>query len=149
MAILSSLDPKENLERLDWALDRASGFVGVLDIVGNRPAAETGPILAKLGEHGLMLVSGTSIENGATRLPFAIADVLIVPSLSHHDLDQRLAALQDKAKRDGHAVGIAIVTPATMHHIAAWLATLANQSIALAPATAMVSDRPHAGIAQK
>ena len=48
MAILSSVDPKENLERLDWALDRATGFVGVVDIIGNRTAAEAGPILARL-----------------------------------------------------------------------------------------------------
>ena len=142
MAILSSVDPKENLERLDWALDRAAGFVGVVDIVGNRPAAETDPILAKLGEHGLMLVSGTAVGAETASVPLATGDVVIAPNVPRRELDRRLAQLQDKARRDGQAVGIVVADPALLRHLAAWLASLRNQSIALAPATATIAAKP-------
>ncbi len=148
MAILSSVDPKENLERLDWALDRAAGFVGVVDIVGNRPAAETDPILAKLGEHGLMLVSGTAVRSETASVPLATGDVVIAPNVPRRELDRRLAQLQDKARRDGQAVGIVVADPALLHHLAAWLASLRNQSIALAPATATIAAKP-TGIAKE
>ncbi len=149
MAILSSLNPAENLERLDWALARATGFVGVVDIVGNRPPAETAPILAKLGEHGLMLISSTPLNAAAHAVPVETGDAVISPNLSRHDIDRQLAALQDKARTDGHAVGIVIADGTLFRHVAAWLATLPQQSLVLAPATAMIVTAPDAGIARE
>ncbi len=148
MAILSSLNPTENLERLDWALGRAVGFVGVADIVGNRPAAETDPILEKLGERGLMLISGTSLDAAAGAVPVETSDAVISPNLSRHEIDRRLAAVQDKARNEGHALGIVVADPALFRHLAAWLATLPQQSLVLAPATAVITAAP-AGIAKE
>lgn len=148
MAILSSLDPKENLERLDWALDRASGFVGVVDIVGHRPASEADPILARLREHGLMLVSGSVVEHGANTAPVVVGEA-ISSDLSRRQLDQVLAALQDRARRDGRALGIVVATPNLLPHLAAWLASLEKQSIVLAPATAMLPAAADTGVAAK
>jgi len=149
MAILSSLDPKENLERLDWALDRASGFVGVVDIVGHRPASEADPILTRLSDRGLILVSGGAVEHGPhAGAPVIVGDA-ISPDLSRRQLDQMLAALQDRARRDGSALGIVVATPNLLPHLAAWLASLEKQSIALAPATAMLSAAPGTGVAAK
>lgn len=148
MAILSSLNPTENLERLDWALGRAAGFVGVVDIVGNRPAAETDPILEKLGEQGLMLVSGTALPGATPVVPVETGDVVISPNLSRRDIDRRLAALQDKARSDGHAVGIVVADAALFRHLQAWLASLGRQQITLAPATAMIAA-PDSGIAKE
>jgi polysaccharide deacetylase 2 family uncharacterized protein YibQ len=148
MAILSSLDPKENLERLDWALDRATGFVGVVDIVGNRPAAETGEIVARLRRRGLMLVSGTALQGGPPTVPTATSNIVLSPNLSRRQVEQKLAELQAEADRDGHAVGIAIVNRPLLHYLATWLAGLANQSIALAPATAMIAADAGTGIAK-
>lgn len=149
MAILSSLNPTENLERLDWALTRATGFVGVVDIVGNRAAAETTPILAKLGEQGLMLISSTPLNATARTVPVETGDAVISPNLSRRDIDRQLAALQDKARADGHAVGIVVADGTLFRHVAAWLATLPQQSFVLAPATAMIETAPDAGIARE
>lgn len=148
MAILSSLNPTENLQRLDWALGRASGFVGVVDIIGNRPSAETDPILEKLAERGLMMVSGTPLNAAAGAVPVESGDAVISPNLSRQEIDRRLAALQDKARSEGHAVGIVVADTAVFRHLAAWLATLPQQSLVLAPATAMIENAP-AGIAKE
>jgi hypothetical protein len=148
-AILSSLDPKENLARLEWALDRARGFAGVLDIIGNRPASETDPIVATLARHGLMLVSGSPLRGEPATLPLATGDAMLMPNLSRRDLDQKLAALEDKAKSEGHALAIGVVTPALLHRLAAWLATLPDKSIALAPATALLAAGRDTGIARE
>lgn len=148
MAILSSLDPKENLERLDWALDRASGFVGVVDIVGHRAAREADPILTRLGEHGLMLISGGAVEHAVNAAPVIVGEA-ISPDLSRRQLDQVLAALQDRARHDGGALGIVVATPNLLPHLAAWLASLEKQSIALVPATAMLSAASGTGVAAK
>jgi uncharacterized protein len=149
MAILSSLDPRENLERLDWALGRTTGFVGVLDIVGNRPPAEAQPILGMLGQHGLMLVSGTQVTADGAALPVATGDLVISPNLPRRDIDARLEALAAKVQNDGAAVGIALVDRPLLRHLEAWLGGLAGQSIALVPASATATPEPATGIARK
>jgi hypothetical protein len=149
MAILSSLDPRENLERLDWALGRTTGFVGVLDIVGNRPPAEAQPILGMLGQHGLMLVSGTQVTADGAALPVATGDLVISPNLPRRDIDARLEALAAKVQNDGAAVGIALVDRPLLRHLEAWLGGLTGQSIALVPASATATPEPATGIARK
>lgn len=149
IAILSSLDPKENLERLDWALGRTTGFVGVLDIVGNRPAGEAQPILGTLAQRGLMLVSGTQILSSGSALPVATGDAVISPNLTRRDIDARLGSLAEKVEHDGAAVGIALVDRPLLRHLEAWLGGLAGQSIALVPASAVAAPEPPTGIARK
>jgi hypothetical protein len=147
-AILASLDPKENLERLDWALGRTSGFVGVLDMVVNRPADETGAVLARLQQQGLMLVSAAASGVPAA-LPLATGDAVLTPTMSRQERQLKLRALEAKAERDGHALAIEIVSPASLGQLAAWLARLGDKSIVLAPATALIAKPPSAGIAQQ
>lgn len=148
MAILSSADPKENLERLDWALDRAAGFVGVLDIVGDRTPAETAPILSRLAQHGVMLVSDAPVPGERPALPLATGIVTFTPDMSRREIEQKIAAVEAAARRDGHALAIGIVGPGLLRQVTAWLATLPGKSIALAPATAAIAAPPNVGIAR-
>jgi hypothetical protein len=148
MAILSSLDPKENLQRLDWALGRTTGFVGVLDIIGDRSPVEAQPILGALAQRGLMLVSGTPISAEGAAVPVATGEVAITPNLPRRDVDARLEALAEKVQHDGTAVGIALVDRPLLRRLEAWLDGLAGQSIALVPASAAAGSEA-AGIAQK
>jgi uncharacterized protein len=141
MAILSSLDPKENLERLDWALGRAQGFIGVLDIVGNRPAEEFRPILTTLERRGLMLVGGEAPAVPLTNLALATGDVVLSPDVPREDSEKMLAALEDKAKHGGHALGIGLVTPPILRRISAWLAALEKKSFVLVPASAFAAAK--------
>mgnify|MGYP001552492893 CR=1 FL=1 len=106
-------------------------------------------ILTRLSDRGLILVSGGAVEHGPhAGAPVIVGDA-ISPDLSRRQLDQMLAALQDRARRDGSALGIVVATPNLLPHLAAWLASLEKQSIALAPATAMLSAAPGTGVAAK
>jgi hypothetical protein len=149
MAILASIDPKENLERLDWALDRTSGFVGVLDLVAARPADETRTILSRLKQHGLMLVSATGATGGPPALPLAIGDAVLTPDMSWREQQQKLGALEAKVKRDGQALAVEIVRPENLGPLMAWLARLSDKSIVLAPATALIAAARDGGIARQ
>ena len=141
VAILSSLDPKENLERLDWALARTTGFVGVLDIVARRGADEARPILATLASHGLMLVDTEAQTESPVGLPRADSDLVLMPDPTRDGIEKKLATLEEKARRDGSAVAIALNTPSVTRRVAVWANGLAKKSIALAPATALAAAK--------
>jgi uncharacterized protein len=149
MAILSSLDPKENLERLDWALNRASGFVGVLDIAGNWPTDEAGKIVSVLEHRGLMLVdSGKEPAESAT-LPLAAADAVLMPDASRAEIDKELVELEALARQNGRALAIGLVNARLLHRVAGWVAGLERKSIALAPASALAAARKNSQTARQ
>ena len=136
--IISSLDARENGERLGWVLDRATGFVGVLDFSG--PAnLESLRLVPTLREHGLMLVDGSGdTDDAAEDLPHADSDVVLESGMPREALAKRLAALETQARNHGSALAVSLATPAALRKFAAWASTLEGKAIALAPVTAIV-----------
>jgi polysaccharide deacetylase 2 family uncharacterized protein YibQ len=162
-ALMTSLAPEENLNRLRWVLSRLAGYVGVTNTFGQMRGERLAgvpdqftSVLEEVGHRGLLFVdartsdtrtngpstNGTS-TNG-TVLPHAwnrSADTVIdADPIDAAVLDQRLDALTHMALDRGSALGIVLVPrPVTLARVAAWTNTLTAKGLALAPVSALAS----------
>lgn len=130
----------ENLRRLDWALARIEGAVGVTGIMGSaftesEPALR--PVLAEVGRRGLAYIDARA---SARSVAVATARSIRVPSATNDRfLDEsgsiaaNLAALEMQAKAQGRAIGYARPLPSTVAALQAWAPTLEAKGIRLVP----------------
>ena len=147
--LLTSLTPKENLERLELVLSRVSGYVGVTTMMGGRfTTSQTNllPVLDELKRRGLMFVDARASEQSVAGalaqsmgLPRVAADDQIDGEASRDAIDRHLEGLEAFARRNGEALGIGFAYPATLERVALWANTLDQKGIALAPASALAS----------
>jgi polysaccharide deacetylase 2 family uncharacterized protein YibQ len=147
-ALLTTLTPKENLDRLEWVMSRATGYVGFTNFMGSRFTATADvlrPTLEVLKGRGLLfletrasnqsVVATTADEFG---LPRAVDDRNFDGDLSRAGIDQALGELEQIARRKDGAVGVGSAYPITIDRIAAWAATVESKGVVLAPLSAMV-----------
>ncbi|MGQ0664621.1 MAG: divergent polysaccharide deacetylase family protein, partial [Pseudomonadota bacterium] len=151
-ALLTSLPPKQNLERLDWVLGRVMGYVGVTNHMGSRftaSGAALKPVLEAINDRGLMFLDSRATPRSvATRLateiglPRAINDRIIDQEASRAAIDARLADIERIARESGVAVAIGYPFPVTYERLNNWLLALEGKGLALAPITAAVNRQP-------
>jgi polysaccharide deacetylase 2 family uncharacterized protein YibQ len=152
--LLTRLSAKENVERLDLILAKASGYVGVNEHLGTRfstSAEAMKPVLEALGEHGLMYLDSRDNPRSVggamaseLRLPRALNDRFLDTEPSREAIDARLAELEQIARESGSAVAIGHPLPVTFERLTIWIPTLPSKGIVLAPITAVAnrqSDR--------
>ncbi|MDD3288536.1 MAG: divergent polysaccharide deacetylase family protein [Alphaproteobacteria bacterium] len=146
--LLTSLPDAENLDRLNWALRRGVGYVGVTTLSGSRFTTETGklnPILLVLKQRGLMVfdahVAPHSVLSDLSRqhrIPMASNTRRIDDNPSPEAIDTALVQLEQTARVNGRAVGLASPLPVTLDRLEAWIKQLPERGIALAPLSAVV-----------
>lgn len=115
-ALLTSLTPAANLERLEWSLSRGVGYVGVINRSGARFAesdSDLRPVLLSLRNRGLMYVDASE---AGPRNALKLADQLRVPrggidrridaEAARGAIDAQLAELEQIARQAGQAVGL-------------------------------------------
>lgn len=145
--LLTTLPASANLDRLRWALGRASGYVGVAPLTGGRfleDADALQPIFVELARRGLMFVGGSA--NGDRAVPTAErASLPLAPTVVGVDatpdaasIDAALARLEAEAKKGGMVIGVATPSPLTLKRIGVWQADLRKRGVALVPASAAV-----------
>jgi polysaccharide deacetylase 2 family uncharacterized protein YibQ len=148
-ALLTMLGPDRNVERLEWSLGKAVGYVGITSTTGSKftanPAAMQ-PVIDALKARGLLLVDARanpkSVAGPLANLagvPRALGDRVIDRDLSRGAIDDQLRELEELAKTNGAAVGFASPYPTTIERLNLWLTSLADRGIALAPASAVVN----------
>ena len=151
-ALITSLSPDENLQRLDWVLGRGSAFVGVVGYMGSRFSAspdQLRPILINLKDRGFMYLDNRpddhSIAGRVAReigLPLASNDRTIDGrQASRLAIDARLAQVERIALTQGVAVAMAHPFPVTLERLSVWLKGLEQRGFALAPVTAVVNSQ--------
>ena len=146
-ALLTSLSPKENLDRLEFLLSRFASYVGVIGVMGSKFNINDGsvrPVLLALRDRGLMYVEGTESAKSVAPLvateiglPRALADLSLDDVPSKAAIDGQLARLEDIARERAVAVAIARPYPVTLERLKAWAATLGERGLVLAPVTAV------------
>ena len=146
-ALLTTLEPKENLRRLEFVLARVSGYVGVLLRLGSRFTADdkqVRPLLKALKGRGLMVVDNRPGKKSLTTkisaelgLPRALKDIVLDRVPSRAFIEAQLAALEGAARRKSRAVAVGTPYPSTLARVAAWAATLEGKKLALAPISAL------------
>lgn len=148
-ALMTSLGPAQNSDRLDWLLGRFQGYVGLLQSMGGRFAASPlhlEPVLETAKRRGLMYVdlrrgvsSLSSEMAGQLDLLQVGADIEIDADPAPHEIERRLSAAENRAQRTGSAVLVAHPYPITVDTVLAWIDTLEEKGVALAPLTAVAA----------
>ena len=70
-------------------------------------------------------------------LAIASSSLMIDDELSAKAIDGQLAKLEERARSDGAAMGVARPYPVTLSRLKEWTDTLAKKGIALAPVSAL------------
>ncbi|MDP6952151.1 MAG: divergent polysaccharide deacetylase family protein, partial [Alphaproteobacteria bacterium] len=153
-ALMTSLGPRQNLERLTWLMSRFAGYVGIIESYGGRftdSEIHLEPMMFEIGRRGLLYVDRA---NTVSDVPRAIADKLgMLHIATNIDLDiepsraeirKRMAAADMMAKQQGTAVVIARSYPVTLDLLEVWINGLERDGIALAPLTAVLARRAQA-----
>lgn len=144
--LLTSLQPAENISRLEWLLSRFAGYAGVMNYQGARftssPTALS-PVLAALKSRGLMYVDNGASQRslapklaGEMNLPASAGTRFVDPVQNPEVIGQSLSALEEAAKQSGLAVGVASAFPITVDEVARWTETLKARGFVLVPVTA-------------
>jgi len=146
-ALMTSLSPAENLERLRWVLSRLAGYVGVTNALGQMHGerlsdmpGQLDPVLAEVAHRGLLFVdarAGRPLLAGAWNRS---VDVQIdADPVDAAAVDQRLNALTRMALEKRSALGlVSAPRPMTLTRVVAWINTLTEKGVALAPVSALV-----------
>jgi polysaccharide deacetylase 2 family uncharacterized protein YibQ len=150
--LLTALTGRQNLERLTWTLERAQGYVGVINAQGSRFTASADamrPVIDRLFQRGLLMVDARTATNSvAVRiaddvgLPRAYADRLIDQEASRPAIDRALADLERLARQNGSALGIAQTYPVTFERLINWLPQIEARGFVIAPVSAIVNRQP-------
>lgn len=156
-ALLVQSPNDENVKRLQWALARSEGYVGVMPMMGEKFVTQEDklvPVLQTLKQEGLLFLDATGVKASTVaplsrlaRMPFARGDIKIDASAARNAIDAQLIALEQLAREHGQAIGVALPYPVTFEKLKAWIATLEEKGLVLAPVTALVSgEAPAAAI---
>ena len=155
--LLVAASANENVKRLEWALSRATGYAGAMNLLGGRfmgeePAME--PILAEVARRGLMFfdngASSSSVAIASARhakAPIATGTLTLDGVQSQAAIDSRLAELENAARQDGFAIGVASAYPVSVARLSAWAETVAARGFELVPLTALAARPAIEGIA--
>jgi uncharacterized protein len=144
--LVTSLTPEQNIERLQWAMSRFQGYVGIANHMGARfTASESSfaPIMREISKRGLIYVDDASSPRslasqiaGGSRLAFAKANMMLDAVPSAAEVDRALVRLERMARESGLAIGFAAALPVTIERISIWARTAENRGFTLAPITA-------------
>lgn len=147
-ALLTSLPTRTNLENLDWLLGRFSGYVGVVNFMGERfttSEPHLRPVLEAVRSRGLMYLdrrtSPRSIAVDIAQqigLPGTGSDREIDSQASRAAIGRQLRELERLARSNGQAVGMAYPYPVTIELLSEWARGLRAKGIDLVPASALV-----------
>jgi polysaccharide deacetylase 2 family uncharacterized protein YibQ len=152
-ALITSLSAEENLERLNWILERAETYVGLAGFMGSRfssSEAQLRPVFQVLMERGLLYLDNRSTDGYvAARLARKMGLAHAVNSrllddrhASRPTIDARLAQIERVALTDQVAVAMARPFPITLERLSAWLSELDEETFQLVPLTAIVNRQP-------
>jgi hypothetical protein len=146
----TALDESSNIQRLDWALTRFTGYVGVTNLLGERYLADAGslsPAMTYLARRGLVFydsenATGSAASDVASRVgaPFARSAGTVDTIETALEIDRRLSDLEAQARAHGSAAGSAFLYPVSVQRIAVWAAGLSGRGFVLVPISAIVSQ---------
>jgi polysaccharide deacetylase 2 family uncharacterized protein YibQ len=149
--LITSLTPEQNVERLQWAMSRFQGYVGILNQMGARftaSEASFSPIIREVAKRGLIYVDdGVAPRSLAAQiaagngLAFAKANLVLDTVPATAEIDRALVRLEGIARENGIAVAVASALPITIERIAIWARTAENRGFTLAPISAAAAIR--------
>ncbi|MEE8535180.1 MAG: divergent polysaccharide deacetylase family protein [Kiloniellales bacterium] len=150
--LLTDLPADEVARRLDWALGRFEGFVGINNHMGSKFTSSLramATVMAELKARGLLFLdSRTASASVGTALaaqlgvPYAERDVFLDNEWRDGTAIRRqLERLEARARHQGYAVGIGHPHRVTLEVLAQWLPEVRGRGFDLVPVSAIVRHR--------
>jgi polysaccharide deacetylase 2 family uncharacterized protein YibQ len=146
-AIVSTLEEKENLRRLETVMSRMPGYLGIMNSMGSQfiqDAIRLKPILEAIKARGLMFIDSGQVRKSAAPkvateigLPRAISNVIIDRKPSRAYINRQLTRLENIAREQSVSIGIFHPYPVSLQQISAWIKTLDQKKLALGPISSM------------
>jgi polysaccharide deacetylase 2 family uncharacterized protein YibQ len=140
---------ESNIERLTWALTRATGYSGVVNLLGGRFMAapdSLAPVMTFLARRGLLFLDNDRQAHSAApdiarqiNAPYVGGTLAIDDIQTATDIDARLSELEAFARAGGVAVGIGFVYPVTIDRAAQWASGLSGRGFVLVPPSVIVA----------
>ena len=147
--LTSALDEQNDL-RLEWAMSRGMGYVGLVNTVGNRFAENAQvlrPMFHRIREHGLLFLEASDAKRRATGAAAASTGIAYGETMLQLDsyasrevVREKLEELTQAALQTGRAIGYSSSTPVVIEEIKAWSRTLPSRGVVLAPVSAIVVE---------
>lgn len=144
--LLAGPKGSDNLDRLQWALGRFTGYVGIVNFLGGRLTADDAaltPLLRELALRGLMVVDDGSSPRSLlapaaakAQIPALKADLALDAIARAEAIDKELQRLETLAREQGVAVATASALPVTVERITRWARTLEARNIVIVPVSA-------------
>ncbi len=147
--VLKAAEAPDTLrERLDWALSRFSGYVGINNHMGSRFTADRDAmrlVLREVRRRGLLFLDSRTTPGSVAAeiaadlgIPFAVRNVFIDNSSDPAEIASRLAETEDIARHDGFAIAIGHPREATIRVLGEWLSDVEGRGFVLVPLSAVV-----------
>ncbi|PCI63674.1 MAG: hypothetical protein COB37_04405 [Kordiimonadales bacterium] len=151
LTLLTSNAASKNARLLRSSLARFSGYVGVVNLNGSRFIAASDsirPVLDELKRRGLMFVDNRDSKYSraaamakAINMPWAVNNRYLDNELGSDEIRAQLVLLEQRARTQGAALGIARSYPVSIRVIKAWTETLKERGFILVPVTSIANQQ--------
>jgi polysaccharide deacetylase 2 family uncharacterized protein YibQ len=150
-ALLTGLKMDEIRSRLNWALSRFEGFIGISNHMGSRftewpDGVEV--VLQELRGRGLMFLDSVTSQKSvgaalarAHGMAYASRDVFLDNDRTASKITLRLAETERLARRRGYAIAIGHPHDATLQALKTWIPAVQKRGFVLVPLSAIVRRR--------
>lgn len=139
-----------DFDALHATLASLTNYVGVMNYMGGRftgdPAAIE-PLIAELGRRGLMYLDDSSSlrslakdTTALQRVPFAAASLTIDRTQDPADIRRQLDTLEQIARAEGSAIGVASAFDTSITTIAEWIRQVEGRGVEIVPVSALATD---------
>jgi polysaccharide deacetylase 2 family uncharacterized protein YibQ len=142
--------PRDNIDRLYRVMGKFGGYAGVINNMGARftaSSADFGPMMEELGARGLAYLDDASSNRSvapqlaqANRVPFARASMVLDTNPARAPILASLVALEEKATRDGSAIGLITALPVSIDTVAEWAKGVESRGFLVVPASALMQN---------
>ena len=149
LTLLTELSGRDNNNILRSTLQKFSGYVGIVNHMGSRFTAASDsikPVLEEIHKRGLMFVDSRTTPYSragamarAIGLPVAINNGYIDDDLAKDQIAAELGKLEQRARAQGAAMGLARPRPVTLSAIKIWAASLEERGFVLVPVTSIAN----------
>ena len=146
------MSPDELHHRIQWGLDRFTGYVGVNNHMGSRFTGNVDGmvvVMQEMKQRGLLFLDSVTTDVSAAGdaakrvggVPFVQRQVFLDNEQSLESIREQLAKTETIARTHGHAVAIGHPHDSTITALAEWLPSLEGKGFSIVPLTTLVKEQ--------
>jgi len=140
--LLSSAQPGEIQNKLDWLMSRATGYFAVTNAYGAKFLSQEramGAFVQTLRQRGVGFIDDGQAASRGGGLHRASLGAKIDADLDADAIDNQLLSLEALALQSGSALGSGAGYPLTVAQVQKWAVAVRDRGYALAPASALMA----------